>query len=103
MKQASPDVIFIQETKCSIQKLEEIEQNFLRLEKQIADPDVLGDHRKLLELTKTRSQLEPTVEAFREYKTLKEQGREAEVGIVGRDGIEPNVWYRCVGGKLVAA
>jgi len=61
-----------------IQKLEEIEQNFLKLEKQMADPAVLGDQRKLLELTKTRSQMEPTVEAYREYKELKAQGTEAE-------------------------
>lgn len=61
-----------------IQKLEEIEQNFLKLEKQMADPTVLGDQRKLLELTKTRSQMEPTVEAYREYKELKAQGTEAE-------------------------
>lgn len=61
-----------------IQKLEEIEQNFLKLERQMADPAILADQRKLLELTKTRSQMEPTVEAYREYKDLTAQGKEAE-------------------------
>lgn len=61
-----------------IQKLEEIEQNFLKLERQMADPAILADQRKLLELTKTRSQMEPTVEAYREYKELAAQGKEAE-------------------------
>lgn len=69
-----------------IQKLEEIEQNFLKLERQMADPANLGDQRKLLELTKTRSQMEPTVEAYREYKELTAQGKEAEE-LLGGSGL----------------
>jgi peptide chain release factor 1 len=80
-----------------IQKLEEIEQNFLKLERQMADPAVLGDQRKLLELTKTRSQMEPTVEAYREYKELAAQGKEAEELLSGSGlSAEEKEYYQSV-------
>lgn len=56
-----------------IEKLELIERRFAEINQLLCDPTVLGDHKKLRNLNKERSDIEPVVHAFGRYKAL-EQG-----------------------------
>jgi peptide chain release factor 1 len=49
-------------------KLQEIEQRFERLTADLGNPEVIGDRARFSQVARERSQLEPLVEAFREYK-----------------------------------
>src|SRR5205085_3695847 len=49
-------------------KLREIEQRFERLTADLGNPEVIGDRTRFSQVAKERSQLEPLVETFREYK-----------------------------------
>ncbi|HUJ25801.1 MAG TPA: PCRF domain-containing protein, partial [Myxococcales bacterium] len=57
-------------------KLQEIERRFERLTADLGNPEVIGDRARFAQISKERAQLEPLVEAFREYqaaqKTLDE-------------------------------
>ena len=57
-------------------KLKEVEQRFERLTADLGNPEVIGDRARFTQISKERAQLEPLVEAFREYqsaqKTLEE-------------------------------
>src|ERR1041384_2872812 len=48
-------------------KLKEIEQSFERLTADLGNPEVIGDRARFTQISKERAQLEPLVEAFREY------------------------------------
>jgi peptide chain release factor 1 len=54
-------------------KLQEIERRFERLTADLGNPEVIGDRAKFSQVAKERSQLEPLVEAFREYTQSKKQ------------------------------
>jgi len=56
-----------------IERLEELERKFHELEQELAKPEAYADHEKLKKLSKTRAELLPLVEKFREYnKVLRE-------------------------------
>lgn len=50
-------------------KLKAIEAEFLDIEKKMADPATASDPKELQSLGKKRSQLEPVVEKYREYRS----------------------------------
>ena len=52
-------------------KLETIEQDFLDIEKRMADPAVAVNPKDLQSLGKKRAQLEPVVEKFRSYRAAR--------------------------------
>ena len=52
-------------------KLQEIEQRFERLTADLSNPEVIADRARFSAVAKERSQLEPLVETFREYKRTK--------------------------------
>ena len=52
-------------------KLQEIEHRFERLTADLGNPEVIGDRARFSQVAKERSQLEPLVETFREYKRVK--------------------------------
>ena len=54
-------------------KLQEIEQRFERLTADLGNPEVIGDRARFSQVARERSQLEPLVEAFREYWQAKKQ------------------------------
>src|SRR5258707_7557491 len=54
-------------------KLQEIEQRFERLTADLGNPEVIGDRSRFSQVAKERAQLEPLVEAFREYQQAKKQ------------------------------
>ena len=51
--------------------LQEIEQRFERLTADLGNPAVIGDRARFSQIAKERAQLEPLVEAFREYQRAK--------------------------------
>jgi peptide chain release factor 1 len=54
-------------------KLQEIEQRFERLTADLGNPEVIGDRARFSQVAKERAQLEPLVEAFRDYRQAKKQ------------------------------
>ena len=54
-------------------KLQEIEQRFERLTADLGNPAVIGDRARFQQVAKERAQLEPLVEAFRDYRQAKNQ------------------------------
>ena len=59
-------------------KLQEIEQKFERLTADLGDPTVLADPARFKAIAKERSQLEPLVDAYREYTRVRGELREHE-------------------------
>jgi peptide chain release factor 1 len=55
------------------EKLQEIEQRFERLTADLGNPEVIGDRSRFSQVAKERAQLEPLVETFREYKTVRRE------------------------------
>jgi len=52
-------------------KLQEIEQRFERLTADLGNPEVIGDRTRFSQIARERAQLEPLVEAFREYRQAR--------------------------------
>src|SRR5690242_14420358 len=59
-------------------KLQEIEQRFERLTADLGNPEVIGDRTRFSQVAKERSQLEPLVETFREYKGARKHLEETK-------------------------
>ena len=54
-------------------KLEGLEQQYLDLEKQLADPDVFNDQERYRKLAKAHADLREVVDAFREHRRLRQE------------------------------
>src|SRR5712692_3760595 len=59
-------------------KLQEVEQRFERLTADLGNPEVIGDRARFSQVAKERAQLEPLVEAFREYKEARRHRDETQ-------------------------
>ncbi|MET0786238.1 MAG: peptide chain release factor 1 [Paenisporosarcina sp.] len=59
-------------------RLQSVEDRYDRLNELLSDPDVVNDTNKLRTLSKEQSDLQDTVDAYREYKELKAQLAEAK-------------------------
>ena len=55
------------------EQLSRVEERFEELDRLMADPDVLADYARVLELAQERSNLEGLVGAFRQYQELQNQ------------------------------
>jgi peptide chain release factor 1 len=55
------------------EKLQEIEHRFERLTADLGNPEVIGDRSHFSQVAKERAQLEPLVETFREYKSVRRE------------------------------
>lgn len=53
-----------------LQKLEAIQDRYLYLEQQLADPDIIGDMSKFKKVSKEYKDLEEVVAVFKDYKEL---------------------------------
>ena len=60
-----------------IEKLDEIENRFKELEKQISDPEIMKDMKKYKEIAQEHSHLVDTVEEIKNYKRLNIEIEEA--------------------------
>ncbi|WP_141430956.1 peptide chain release factor 1 [Bacillus sp. 03113] len=60
-------------------RLQAVEDRYERLNELLSDPDIVNDPKKLREFSKEQSDIQETVEAFREYKEVREQFQDAKV------------------------
>ncbi len=54
-------------------QLEIVEERYEKLNELLSDPDIIGDSKKLMELSKEQRSIEKTVFVFREYKDILRQ------------------------------
>jgi len=66
-----------------VNKLEEVEKNFMDIERQLADPEIIKKQAEFMRLSKMRSSNEEAVLCFRNYRScveeLKENQKMAEI------------------------
>ena len=60
-----------------LDKISQVVTRYEEIDRQMTDPAVLADHVKLTELARERSELEPLVEAYREYQRVHRELAEA--------------------------
>lgn len=60
-------------------RLQSLEDRYDRLNELLSDPDVINDSKKLREYSKEQSDLQETVQAYREYKEVVGQLKDAKV------------------------
>src|SRR5215468_4988835 len=68
-----------------IDKLDEVERRYERLEADLANPETLGDSARLTKVMKERSSLERIVSVYREFKTVRADLAEAERMLASSD------------------
>jgi peptide chain release factor 1 len=59
-----------------IEKLEAVARRFSEVEHMLCSPDVLGDRHKLQQLNKERSEIEPVISAFNQWRDIDRRIRE---------------------------
>jgi len=59
-----------------IEKLEAVARRFSEVEHMLCSPDVLGDRHKLQQLNKERSEIEPVIAAFNEWREIDRRIKE---------------------------
>lgn len=57
-------------------QLEIVEERYEKLNELLSDPDIIGDSKKLMELSKEQRSIEKTVFVFKEYKDILRQIKE---------------------------
>lgn len=60
-----------------LERLRTLEDRYDYLNEMLSDPEVINDAKKLREYSKEQSDLEETVQTYREYKSIVEQYKEA--------------------------
>jgi peptide chain release factor 1 len=60
-------------------RLQSVEDRYERLNELLSDPEIINNNNKLREYSKEQSDISDTVQAYREYKEIKEQLKEAKV------------------------
>src|SRR5215467_7211028 len=61
-----------------IDKLDEVERRYDRLEADLANPETLGDRTRLTRVMKERSSLERLVSVYRDFKSVRRDLDEGE-------------------------
>ena len=61
-----------------ITKLDELDQRYCEIEKQISDPEIAANHAKLIPLAKEQGKLKTIVAKYRQYKTATAGIQDAE-------------------------
>ncbi|MDQ0257176.1 peptide chain release factor 1 [Evansella vedderi] len=59
-------------------RLEAVEERYEKLNELLMDPDVISDPKKLRDYSKEQSDIEETVQTFRQYKEVKQQYNDAK-------------------------
>ena len=60
-------------------RLQSVEDRYDKLNELLSDPDVVNDTNKLRQYSKEQSDLQNTVDAYREYKEVKSQYKDAKL------------------------
>ncbi len=61
-----------------LDRLQAVEDRYDRLNELLSDPEIVSDSKKLREYSKEQSGIQQTVEAYREYKVIREQYNDAK-------------------------
>jgi peptide chain release factor 1 len=56
-----------------LDRLQSVEDRYEKLNQLLMDPDIISDSKKLREYSKEQSDIQETVEVYREYKDVREQ------------------------------
>ena len=56
-----------------LEKVMSLQDKFQKLQDQLADPEVMGDMKKYVQLNKDNKELQPLIKAGQEYKTLLDE------------------------------
>jgi peptide chain release factor 1 len=59
-------------------RLQAVEDRYERLNELLSDPDIVNDPKKLRDYSKEQSDIQDTVQTYREYKSVKEQLQDAK-------------------------
>ena len=59
-------------------RLQAVEDRYDKLNELLSDPEVINDTKKLREYSKEQSDIQETVAAYREYKEVREQLKDAK-------------------------
>ncbi|WNS75293.1 peptide chain release factor 1 [Bacillus sp. DTU_2020_1000418_1_SI_GHA_SEK_038] len=59
-------------------RLQSVEDRYERLNELLSDPEIVNDPKKLREYSKEQSDIQETVDAYREYKDVREQYQDAK-------------------------
>lgn len=59
-------------------RLQSVEDRYERLNELLSDPTIINDSKKLREFSKEQSDIQETVQTYREYKEVREQFQEAK-------------------------
>ncbi|QED49737.1 peptide chain release factor 1 [Cytobacillus dafuensis] len=59
-------------------RLQSVEDRYERLNELLSDPDIVNDPKKLREYSKEQSDIQETVDTYREYKDVREQHQDAK-------------------------
>ncbi|GER66366.1 peptide chain release factor 1 [Weizmannia acidilactici] len=59
-------------------RLQTVENRYEKLNELLSDPDIVNDPKKLREYSKEQSDIQETVQVYREYKEVKKQLRDAK-------------------------
>jgi len=70
-------------------RLQAVEDRYERLNELLSDPDIINDTKKLREYSKEQSDLSETVEAYREYKQVREELQDAKLLL--EDKLDPEM------------
>lgn len=71
-------------------KLQVVEDRYEKLNELLSDPDVVSDAKKLREYSKEQSDIQQTVETYREYKKAKEELEDAKQML--DDNLDPEMY-----------
>ncbi|PGM59196.1 peptide chain release factor 1 [Bacillus sp. AFS053548] len=64
--------------KIMFDRLQAVEDRYDRLNDLLSDPEIINDSKKLREYSKEQSDIQETVDVYRQYKSVKEQIKDAK-------------------------
>ncbi|MFD2446793.1 peptide chain release factor 1 [Bacillus sp. CGMCC 1.16607] len=70
-------------------RLQSVEDRYEKLNELLSDPEIINNPKKLREYSKEQSDINDTVQAYREYKEVKEQLKDAKVML--DDKLDPDM------------
>ncbi len=65
-------------------RLEQLEERFMELEREMSDPGIVSDQPRMQKVGKQHRDMQPVIERYREYKQVRD-GRRGGKGHAGRD------------------
>ncbi len=64
-----------------LDRLQAVENRYEKLNELLSDPAIISDSNKLREYSKEQSDIQETVEVYREYKDVREQLKRCESNV----------------------